>query len=498
MGVIKLDQQDQFRITLPWPLPSREGEKDSIWTNDKRMIGSDNNIKKALVVGLGYRTGVAVSNFLAGRGAIVVASDSKSSAELGDVLPKVDPSVRVVTGEQKPELLNEGFDALIVSPGVPVTVPLVAEAIRRKMPVMAEVELAFRYLRGMIVGITGTDGKSTTTALTGHILTRMGMETLVGGNIGTPLISFAGKTSDNSVIVAELSSFQLETIALFRPDVAVLLNVAPDHLDRYNSMEDYFQAKMRISMNQDAGDCFIYNRDDPIARSGASLVNASTLAFSIEERRGDIYYHNGAVHIKEGDRKILEADRLRIMGMHNVQNAMAAVLAVQSVMRKKEMLPDYERIAEAVYSFSGLEHRLERIGSFKGREFINDSKATTVSAVLTALRSLRGKGVLILGGRTKGDDYSRLAAGLDGTVRTLVLIGESKDYFSRIFKGHDQVPAETLDDAVVKAMRASGEGDVILLSPACASFDMFKDYEERGEEFKKSFHRLQSGELSWT
>jgi UDP-N-acetylmuramoylalanine--D-glutamate ligase len=454
-----------------------------------------NNIHKALVVGLGYRTGLAVANYLAGREVTVVASDAKSEAELSDVLRQLDPTVRVVAGEQKADLLDEGFDVVILSPGVPRTVPLIAEAYKRKIPVIAEVELAYRSMKGRIVGITGTDGKSTTTSLTGHVFKELGIDTYVGGNIGIPLISFAGRTTDDSVIVAELSSFQLETVEHFKPDVAALLNVTPDHLDRYDGMDDYLQAKMKIAMNQDAGDYFIFNRDDVMAERSASRVRSRAMSFSIETEDADIYHRDGTVYLREGNRKVLQADRLKILGMHNVQNAMVAILSAQAIINKKRIAPDYDRIAGAIYSFAGLEHRLERLGVFMKREFINDSKATTVSAVLTALRSFPGLGVLILGGRTKGDDYSRLKIGLEGKVRALVLIGESKEYFSKIFSGFRHVFADTLDGAVAKAMKESREGDVILLSPACASFDMFKNYEERGEEFRKSFRRLQKGEL---
>lgn len=459
---------------------------------------SNDNIKKALVVGLGYRTGVAASNFLAGRGSAVVASDSKPAAELADVLAALDPAVRVVAGKQEPALLDEGFDALVLSPGVPRTIPLVAEAYKRKVPVIAEVELAYRYLTGSIVAVTGTDGKSTTTSLTGHLFKELGFDTHVGGNIGIPLISFAGQTSDDSVTVAELSSFQLEAIERFRPDASLLLNVTPDHLDRYDGMEEYFRAKMNIARNQGKDDVFIYNLDDDMASRGAAEVAATALSFSLVNERADLYYRDGAVYRAGMPEKILEAGKMILLGLHNVQNAMAAVLAVRSIMLKRGMEPDYGAIALAVYSYPGLEHRLERIGSFQGREFINDSKATTVNAVMTALRSLTGRGVLILGGRTKGDDYSRLRAGLNGRIRSLVLIGESKEEFSRIFAGYRHVMAETLDDAVAAAMKESGEGDAILLSPACASFDMFKNYEERGAEFRTSFQRLKNGELSWT
>ncbi len=449
------------------------------------------------MAGLSYRTGLAVSNFLASRGVTVVASDNKSEAELADVIRKLDPSVRVIAGDQNPAILDEGFDAVVLSPGVPKTIPLIAEAYKRKIPVMAEVELAFRNMKGSFIGITGTDGKSTTTALTGHVFRELGIDTHVGGNIGVPLISFAGKTSVASVVVAELSSFQLETIIDFKPDVAALLNVTPDHLDRYDGMNEYLDAKMRIAMNQDGGDSFIYNKDDVMSARSASRVRARLLSFSIESEDADIFYRDGAVYLRDGGRKVLLAERMKVLGMHNIQNAMVAILSAQAIMNKRGMEPDYQGIARAVYSFPGLEHRLERIGVFQGREFINDSKATTVNAVLTALRSFPGMGILILGGRTKGDDYSRLKIGLEGKIRSLVLIGESKEYFSKILSGVRHVYADTLDDAVAQAMRESREGDVILLSPACASFDMFKNYEERGAEFVKSFRRLESGELSW-
>lgn len=447
---------------------------------------------------MGYRTGLAAANFLAAKGVSVTASDSKPEAGLADVLAKLDPSVRVAAGKQDPAILAEGFDAVILSPGVPRTIPLVAEAYRKGIPVMAEVELAWRNLEGSVVGITGTDGKSTTTALAGHLFREMGFDAYVGGNIGIPLISFAGKTTPDSVIVAELSSFQLETIIDFRPDAAMLLNVTPDHLDRYDSMDDYFKAKMRIAMNQSPEDSFIYNRDDARARAGAASVRSKAVSFSSGSEDADIYYRDGRVLLRDGGRTVLETGRLSIMGLHNVENAMAAVLAVLAVMKKRGMAPDYDRLAAAAYTFPGLEHRLERVGSYRDREFINDSKATTVNAVLTALKSLNGQGVLILGGRTKGDDYARIAAGLDGKIRSLVLIGESKESFSKIFSGYRQVTVSTMDEAVAAAMRESREGDVILLSPACASFDMYKNYEERGAVFRESFRRLSEGVLSWT
>lgn len=453
-------------------------------------------IKKALVVGMGYRTGLAAANFLAGRGVSVAASDKKNASELAGVLEKLDPAVRVLAGGQDPSLLDEGFDAIVLSPGVPRTIPLIVEAYRRRIPVIAEVELAYRCIPGRIVAITGTDGKSTTTALTGHVFRELGRDARVGGNIGIPLISFAGATTEDSVIVAELSSFQLETIVDFRPEVAALLNVSPDHLDRYDGMEDYFRAKMRIAMNQGADDCFIYNRDDVMAERSAGMVASRALSFSVETREADIYLREDTVMLRDGDRAVFRARDMKMPGLHNIQNAMVAVLSAKGIIEREGRVPDYDSIGRAACSFPGLEHRLERVGVFSGRAFINDSKATTVNAVLTALRSIPGQGVLILGGRTKGDDYSRLKAGLEGRIRSVVLIGESKEYFARVLTGIRHVFAESMRDAVAKAFHESREGDTVLLSPACASFDMYANYEERGNDFKRSVAMLQKGEVA--
>ncbi len=456
--------------------------------------------KSVLVVGLGYRTGLAAANFLASGGARVLVSDIKHGDELRDVIAKLDGRVTVFAGNQSPDILNAGVDMVVLSPGVPAGIPLITEAGRRGIPVIAEIELAYRYLKGGIIAITGTDGKSTTTTLAGHILGETGVDTLVGGNIGIPLISLVGKTRENSVSVVELSSFQLETVDRFRPDVAALLNVSPDHLDRYAGMEDYFAAKMRIARNQTEDDFFVYNADDAMIASGLSGVRSQKLSFSLEKNDADACLSGSGVFLKiDGKRvPVLDPGRLQIMGVHNVQNAMASILMVTAMLKKSGISPDYSKIAEACYSFKGLEHRMERLGEFRGRLFINDSKATTVGAVEMALRSLPGMGVLILGGRTKGDDYSRLFKILREKVKHLVLIGDSAEDFSRIFNGFPQSIATSLDEAVSKAMSASAEGDTVILSPACASFDWFRNFEERGTRFKESFDKLKRGELFWT
>ncbi len=466
---------------------------------EKNMIDIS-SIKRALVVGLGYRTGVAVCNFLAGKGVAVTVSDSKSPEALANVSDKLPASVRLVAGPQDPAILDAGFDLLVLSPGVPKSIPLVREAERRGVPVISEIELAYYSVPGMFVGITGTDGKTTTTSLTGHILRALGIDTLVGGNIGTPLISFAGKSSADTAVVAELSSFQLETVREFRPAVAAILNVTPDHLDRDRDMNEYLEAKLRIAMNQKADDFFIANRDDGLVWKSAAGLAPEVRSFSLNDAGADMNLSGSTLWLRRGGTpvKVASTGKMQITGLHNAQNAMAATLMVISVCERMGIEPDLAVIEASLYSFKGLEHRMERIGTFMGRNFINDSKATTVGAVEMAVRGFKGDCVLILGGRTKGDDYSRLAAGIRGRVRGLVLIGESREEFSRIFSDFIQIKADTLEDAVVKGIGMSSEGDTILLSPACASFDMFESYEERGDLFRRTVGRLISGEEKWT
>jgi UDP-N-acetylmuramoylalanine--D-glutamate ligase len=457
------------------------------------------NFKKALVVGLGYRTGLSAANFLAQRGVDVTVSDSKSSDELREIIEKLNPAVKIIAGVQDPRILDNGFDTLVLSPGVPAAIPLVQEALKRGIPVISEIELAYRNMKGHIIAITGTDGKSTTTELTGHIFKKLGFKTLVGGNIGIPLISLAEKTDDNSVTVVELSSFQLETIDSFKPHVSAILNVTPDHLDRYNSIASYYEAKKRIFMNYGEDEYFIYNRESDVLNADASAFPVKSLCFSSSGNRADSFYKEGKIFLnKEGKPvPVIEESKMQILGIHNVENSMAALLMTLSLLEMKGIAPDLKAISEACYSFKSLEHRMEFAGEFHGRIFINDSKATTIGAVGMAVKSIRNSGVLILGGRTKGDDYSRLRSIAGEKVRAIVLIGESSDEFEKIFHGLNTVKAVTIDDAVAKSMQLSQEGDMILLSPACASFDMFKSFDERGKVFKDSVKKLIEGKISW-
>lgn len=454
------------------------------------------NVKrKVLVIGLGYRSGLTASNFLAEKGHLVEVSDTKSAADLAPLTAKLNNTVVVHAGSQDVSLLDRGFECLILSPGVPARIPLVKEAVARRIPVISEIELAFLFMKGLTVGITGTDGKSTTTALTCHILRELGFNARMGGNIGIPLVSLADSTTDASVTVIELSSYQLETIDTFRPDVAAFTNLTPDHLDRYDTLDDYFNAKMRIARNQTADDYFVFNLDDARVSGGARTVKSRALGFSLE-RDTDSFFRDGDIFLDIAGKpeKVISAGELFIMGLHNVQNTMTALLIARSICAKMNMKLNLDKAADAAKSFPGLPHRMERLGERDGRLFINDSKATTVGAVEMAIKSLDRPGVFIVGGRAKGDDYSRLASSMKGKVRGVVLIGETTAEFRPLFSGFNMREAGSLDDAVRQAVEISEPGDAVILSPACASFDMFNSFEHRGDSFRDSVKRV-AGEV---
>ncbi|HEY1405196.1 MAG TPA: UDP-N-acetylmuramoyl-L-alanine--D-glutamate ligase [Spirochaetota bacterium] len=458
------------------------------------MEGFFNVKRKILIVGLGYRSGLSAANFLAAKGHDVEVSDTKSATDLSHIVGQLDRSVVVHAQNQDPSLLDRAFDCIVLSPGVPARIALVQESRARGIPVISEIELAFQFLKGLTIGITGTDGKSTTTALTTHMLRELGLDARMGGNIGIPLVTLADTTTDDSVTVIELSSYQLETIDTFRPDAAAFTNLTPDHLDRYNSLDDYFNAKMRVVSNQTADDFFIYNLDDERVARGAGTVRSHGKSFSLE-READSFFRDGIIYLRIGDgvKPVLAAKDLFIMGIHNVQNVMTALLLSQSIFEKRKETFPLEKAAAAAKSFPGLSHRMERLGEVKGRLFINDSKATTVGAVEMAIKSLDRPGVFIIGGRAKGDDYSRLAASMKDKVRAVVLIGETKEEFSKLFSSFVMRTATTLDDAVNASIELSREGDAIVLSPACASFDMFTSFEDRGDKFRESVERLKTG-----
>jgi UDP-N-acetylmuramoylalanine--D-glutamate ligase len=440
----------------------------------------DLNNKRVLVVGLG-KSGVASALFLKAHGARVTVSDTKSGDDLRNEIPiLLDHGITVETGGHG-ERTFRGQDLIVVSPGVPVDAPPLVQARAAGEAVIGEIELAAQFLPGPIVAITGSNGKTTTTALTGEIMTAAGFSTLVGGNIGTPAISLAERAKPDTAIVLEISSFQLETIQTFRPKVAVILNVTPDHLDRHRTFEIYRDAKARIFENQRGDDFAVLNADDPTCETLASRTAAQVFWFSRQkEVQQGAWVHDGDILFRDaaGQRKVLLASEISLKGAHNLENVLAAVCAGALM----GCAP--EKIRQAVHDFKAVEHRLEFVATVRGVDYYNDSKATNVDATIKALESFPANIHLILGGKDKGSDYTVLNDLLRQRVKRVYTIGAAAAKIESQIKIAEVVHAETLENAVRKASASAQPGDVILLAPACASFDQFKSYEHRGRAFK--------------
>ncbi len=453
--------------------------------------------KRVLVVGLG-KSGVASALFLKAHGARVTVSDTKSGDELRNEIPSLlDHGITVETGGHG-ERTFRGQDLIVVSPGVPTDAPMLVQARAMGEAVIGEIELAARFLPGPIVAITGSNGKTTTTTLTGEILTAGGLPTLVGGNIGTPAISLAERATRETAIVLEVSSFQLETIQTFHPKVAVVLNVTPDHLDRHRTFEAYVDAKARIFENQRGDDFAVLNEDDPTCVAMAARTQAQVFWFSRQKevkqgawvREGNILFRDGASFQKNQQREIMLVSEIPLKGAHNLENVLAAVCAGALL----GCAP--EKIRQAVRDFKAVEHRLEFVATIRGVDYYNDSKATNVDATIKALESFPANIHLILGGKDKGSDYSVLNDLLRQRVKRVYTIGAAAAKIESQIKGVEVVHAETLENAVRKANAAAQPGDVVLLAPACASFDQFKNYEQRGQVFKEIVRGLARQESS--
>jgi UDP-N-acetylmuramoylalanine--D-glutamate ligase len=437
--------------------------------------------KRVLVVGLG-KSGVASALFLKVHGARVTVSDMKSGDELRNEIPVLlDHGITVETGGHG-ERTFRGQDLIVVSPGVPVDAPLLVQARSLGEAVIGEIELASQFLPGPIVAITGSNGKTTTTTLTGEILAAAGMPALVGGNIGTPAISLAEQAKPETVIVLEVSSFQLETIQTFRPKIAVVLNVTPDHLDRHRTLEVYADAKARIFENQRGEDFAVLNADDPVCVTMAARTRVQVFWFSRQKeveqgawvRDGNILFRNGSQQ-----REVMLVSEIPLKGAHNLENVLAAVCAGALM----GCAP--EKIRQTVVDFKAVEHRLEFVATIRGVDYYNDSKATNVDATIKALESFPSNIHLILGGKDKGSDYAVLNDLLRQRVKRVYTIGAAAAKIESQIKGVEVVHAETLENALRKANAAAQPGDVVLLAPACASFDQFKSYEHRGKMFKE-------------
>jgi len=442
--------------------------------------------KRALVVGLG-KSGVASALFLKSRGARVTVSDSKPEAELrNEILLLLDHGITVETGGHGDRTFR-GQDLIVVSPGVPFDAPQLEQARALGETVIGEVELAAQFLPGSIVAITGANGKTTTTTLAGEIISAGNFPTLVGGNIGTPAISFADQARPDTWAVLEVSSFQLETIVSFRPRVAVILNITPDHLDRHKTFANYVNAKARIFENQRPDDFAVLNADDPTTAGLAGRTRAPLFWFSRKkEVEKGAFLRGGHIHFRDGksEREIMPLSEIPLKGAHNLENVLAGV----SIGALVGCQPG--QIREAVRNFKAVEHRLEFVAKIAGVDYYNDSKATNVDATIKALESFPANIHLILGGKDKGSDYSALSELLRERVKRVYTIGAAAAKIQSQIAGTEIVPSQTLENAVRSASESATTGDIVLLAPACASFDQFENYEHRGRVFKEIVHSL--------
>lgn len=432
--------------------------------------------KNILVVGLGV-SGVATARFLINRGASVTVSDQKEEQETGFEEPLIrEPGIRMELGPHRIETF-ERADLIVVSPGVPHTILPIRRAKEQGIPVIGEIELASRFITEPIVAVTGTNGKTTTTTLLGKMLEDSGFKVFVGGNIGKPLIAYADREEKAEIVVVEVSSFQLDTIDTFRANVAVLLNITEDHMDRYPDLDAYTKSKARIFKNQQYNDTAVLNGSDPVVRSLSRDILSRKVFFSSKEE--GVAISDESIISQENMSQLLSD--LKLPGKHNMENAAAASLAALTAGGT------FEGVRTALRKFKGLPHRLEYIDTLNGVDFFDDSKATNVDSVAKALETFERPVVLIMGGRNKGSKFHTLRDLIGRHTKKLIVIGEAKEDIKAELG--DIKPVETatsMEDAVFKAYNAAKPGDIVLLSPACASFDMYNSYAQRGEDFCKA------------
>jgi UDP-N-acetylmuramoylalanine--D-glutamate ligase len=460
--------------------------------------------KKIVVVGLA-NTGLAVVRFLRRRGAQVVAADIMSQEKLGHYAKEaLAVGACLDLGPHESETFSH-CDLIVVSPGVPHTIEPLEAARARGVSVIGELELAARHIHESIIAITGTNGKTTTTSLVGQMLCASGLDVFVGGNIGQPLIEYVDRASRADAIVAEVSSFQLDTIERFHPNVAVLLNITEDHLDRYTNLHGYVRSKGRLFENQEPADVAIFNHKDPWTGVLEETVQAKKLYFNIpshippegmsvggQRRSANEKCHGVWIRgdemmccLPESPAVTLNLVKFKLAGRHNLENAAAASLAALSSGASAS------GIQEVLDTFKGLRHRLEYVKTVNGVAYYNDSKATNVGAVLRAIESFNVPVILIMGGREKGGSYAGLRESVTARVKKLIAVGKAKESILAMLGGlTDSQAATSLDEAVRLGEQAGAPGDVVLLSPGGASFDMFTDYAERGEAFQRAVERL--------
>jgi UDP-N-acetylmuramoylalanine--D-glutamate ligase len=443
---------------------------------------------EVVVIGLA-RSGIAAAQFLARRGARVAAVDLKTALP-PEALALRESGVRLELGEHRRETFTSAA-LVVVSPGVPWDLPELAAAREKGVPVIAEIELAFRHLRGRVAAVTGTKGKSTTTAALGAMLREAGLDARVGGNIGAPLVGLVEGSTEASVFAVEVSSFQLEGTVRFRPHVAVWLNLSPDHLDRHRSLEDYVAAKARVLANQEASDWAVVNADDPVVLAQARAARARRLAFRASggplRGRDAAFFEGGLARLRRDGREetLFRRDEVVLPGAHLAGDLLAAAVAARLLGAPADA------IARAVRGFRGVPHVLELVATIDGVAWYDDSKATNVEAARRSLEAFDRPVLVVLGGRYKGGDFAELAPELRRHGRRVLAIGEARERVVAALAG--VVPVDRCDSLREAAERARAEarpGDLVLLAPACSSFDMFADYADRGRQWKAEVRRL--------
>jgi UDP-N-acetylmuramoylalanine--D-glutamate ligase len=444
--------------------------------------------KRVLVVGLG-KSGLAAAHFLKQRGARVTVSDARPATLIAELPALVEQGIMVEAGSHG-LLTFRRQDLIVVSPGVPMSTPELRQVRAMGMPIVSELELGWRFLEGEVVAITGSNGKTTTTTLMGEILKADGRATLVGGNIGRPVTEMVGESSPESWSVLEVSSFQLETVVDFRPRIAMVLNITPDHLDRHGTFEAYAAAKARITERQTAEDFLVLNAEDTPTQMVAAKTKAQIYWFSPRRQvKQGAFVHGESIFFtaSEGAKPepVMPVAEIPLAGGHNVENVLAAVCAARLA-----GVPS-ETIRKAVAAFTAVEHRLEFVRTVEGVGYYNDSKATNVDATSKAVASFARGIHLILGGKDKDSHYATLSPLLRERVKTVITIGSAAEKIERQLAGVVKIErAETMERAVAFAHRTAVAGDTVLLAPACASFDQFENYEHRGRVFKELVRQL--------
>jgi UDP-N-acetylmuramoylalanine--D-glutamate ligase len=455
--------------------------------------------KNILVVGLGV-SGVSAARFAKNKGGIVTVTDQAKEDALAAYLPEIrGMGIKTELGRHQIETFEKS-DMIIVSPGVPHTILPIERAREKGIPILGEIELACRYIREPIVAVSGTNGKTTTTQLLGRMLENSGFEVFVGGNIGNPLINYAAGGKRADIIVAEVSSFQLDTIDTFRPRVSVLLNISEDHLDRYSNFESYVRSKGRIFKNQTETDIAVINGSDPYILSVSQTIRARVLPFyqqghvdgkhteyALIKRRDGQHMPGIEIFTKENPEGYLDLSKVHLLGRHNMENAAAAALAVLAAGG------NLASVQSVLNGFKGLPHRLEFVKIINGVQFYDDSKGTNIDAVARALEVFDAPVILIMGGRDKGGDYRRLRELVRRHAKKLIVMGEAgnaiQSALEDAFRGGAQSASE-MEDAVQSAFHSAVPGDVVLLSPGCSSFDMYENYAQRGDAFCRAVNNL--------